>query len=293
MCGRYYSLFDKQQIAEHFHVRRTADNVGIIAPNWNVAPGDPQPVIRRGRETGERELVMMRWGVVPCFAKSEAEFKALSTINAKSDRLTDSKMWREPFAKRRCLVPASGLYEWPKHNKIKEEFLVSEVPKTSAESGDLFDLQELREGSGDLFPIKSGPAPAAAAHSSGKPLNRVVRAKPVKQVFAITLADQSATPFAFAGIWDSWKRPDGTRLETFAIVTTEPNELVAQIHDRLALILHPRDYDRWLGIPETGDPRPPFDLLHPYDAARMKMTPANPAVGNWRNNGPEMLQGPR
>jgi hypothetical protein len=39
MCGRYYSIFDKRQVAEHFHVRRSADNVGIIAPNWNVAPG--------------------------------------------------------------------------------------------------------------------------------------------------------------------------------------------------------------------------------------------------------------
>jgi putative SOS response-associated peptidase YedK len=65
------------------------------------------------------------------------------------------------------------------------------------------------------------------------------------------------------------------------LVTTEPNELVAQIHDRLALILHPRDYDRWLGIDDKGgDPRPPLDLLHPYDAD---------AVGNWRNNEPEML----
>jgi hypothetical protein len=50
VCGRYYSLFDKQQAAEHFHVRRTADNVGIIAPNYNVAPGDLQPVIRRSRD---------------------------------------------------------------------------------------------------------------------------------------------------------------------------------------------------------------------------------------------------
>jgi putative SOS response-associated peptidase YedK len=73
----------------------------------------------------------------------------------------------------------------------------------------------------------------------------------------------------------------------------EPNELVAQIHDRLALILHPKDYDRWLGIPMSGDPRPLLDLLHPYDASRMKMTPANPAIGNWRNNGPEMLDGPK
>jgi len=64
-----------------------------------------QPVIWRNRETGERELAMMRWGIVPWFAKTEIEFKKLSTINLKSDRLTDSKMWRAPFAKRRCLVP--------------------------------------------------------------------------------------------------------------------------------------------------------------------------------------------
>jgi putative SOS response-associated peptidase YedK len=62
----------------------------------------------------------------------------------------------------------------------------------------------------------------------------VKAAKPVKRVFAITLTEPG--PFAFAGIWDSWKRPDATRLETFALVITEPNELVAQIHDRLALI---------------------------------------------------------
>lgn len=56
---------------------------------------------------------------------------------------------------------------------------------------------------------------------------------------------------------------------------------------------HPRDYDRWLGIDDKGgDPRPQFDLLHPFDADKMKMTPANPAVGNWRNKGPEMLDAP-
>jgi putative SOS response-associated peptidase YedK len=103
MRGRYYSLFDKQQIAEHFHVRRTADNVAIIAPNYNMAPGDFQPVIRRSRDTGECELVIMRWGIVPWFAKCEDEFETLSTINAKSDRLTDSKMWRKPFARHGAL----------------------------------------------------------------------------------------------------------------------------------------------------------------------------------------------
>jgi putative SOS response-associated peptidase YedK len=69
------------------------------------------------------------------------------------------------------------------------------------------------------------------------------------------------------------------------VFATEPNELVA-------LILHPRDPDRWLGIPESGDPRPPLYLLHAFDASKMKMAPANPAIGNSRNNGPEMLDPP-
>jgi hypothetical protein len=67
--------------------------------DYNVTPDSMQPVIWRNRETGERELAVMRWGIVPCFAKTEIEFKKLSTINLKSDRLTDSKMWRDPFAK--------------------------------------------------------------------------------------------------------------------------------------------------------------------------------------------------
>jgi putative SOS response-associated peptidase YedK len=177
-----------------------------------------QPVISLNRETGERELVMMRWGIVPWFAKSEVEFKKLSTIDAKSDRLTESKMWRDPFAKRRCLVPAGGLYEWPKEGKAISQFY-NEVPTVEEEAGD----------SNNLF-----GTPLKTPEKTKKP-------KGIKRVFKITMADEGATPFAFAGIWDSWKRPDGTGLETFALVTTEPNELVSQIHDRLALILHPKD----------------------------------------------------
>ena len=58
---------------------------------------------------------------------------------------------------------------------------------------------------------------------------------------------------------------NGTRPETFALVTKEPNEPVSQIHERLALILHPKDYDRWLGVNEGGDPRLLLDLLHPFE----------------------------
>jgi putative SOS response-associated peptidase YedK len=138
-----------------------------------------------------------------CSAKTENEFRKLSTINGNGDRLLESKMWREPFAKRRCLMPASGLYEWLKENMAITQF----YPEPSQELGPV-----------DLF-----GTPEPTKRKAPKP-------KPVKRVFKITMADEGATPFAFAGIWDSWKRPDGTRLETFAIVATEPNELVSQIH---------------------------------------------------------------
>jgi putative SOS response-associated peptidase YedK len=110
-------------------------------------------------------------------------------------------MWREPFAKRRCLVPASGLYEWPKEGHAISPTYLPEPERTwevsPAEITDLF---------GSLMQTA-----------------RTIKApKPIKRVFAITTTEPG--PFAFAGIWDAWKRPDGIYLETFAIVTTEPNE---------------------------------------------------------------------
>lgn len=95
-------------------------------------------------------------------------------------------------------------------------------------------------------------------------------------------------PFAFAGLWDAWKDPsNGEWLLSFAIITTEPNELTGQVHDRMPVILHPRDYDRWL---ERGTvDQPPVDLLRPFDAEVMQAAPANPAVGSPKNNGAAML----
>jgi putative SOS response-associated peptidase YedK len=76
-------------------------------------------------------------------------------------------------------------------------------------------------------------------------------------------------------------------LDTFSIVTTEANELTDPIHDRMPVILHPREYDRWLN--NYDEARPPLDLLRSYESEGTRMTPANHAVGNVRNNGPEML----
>lgn len=113
MCGRYLRRSDKQRIAEAFHVAKGLADLVLPPWDYNVAPTTFQPVIREQRETGERELALMRWGLVPHFAKDLKNF-AYSTINARAEALSTSAMFREPFEQRRCLVPADGFYEWKK-----------------------------------------------------------------------------------------------------------------------------------------------------------------------------------
>jgi putative SOS response-associated peptidase YedK len=220
MCGRYYRRSDKQRIAEAFTLGKLRDGF-VLPPDYNVAPTTFQPVIRAGKETGERELVAMRWGMVPNFAKSLSDFKGFSTINAKAESLTSKAMWRAPFQRRRCIVPADGFYEWK----------------------------------------AIGPKR--------------------KQPYAFGLAE--GEPFGFAGVWDAWKDPAGGEwLQSFAIITTDPNELTAAVHNRMPVILKPSDYGRWLTRDDAE--RPPVDLLRPYDAAKMIAHLVDPRVGNVRNN---------
>jgi putative SOS response-associated peptidase YedK len=122
MCGRYYRKSDKQKIAEAFHVSKVDD---FPLPPWdyNVAPTTMQPIIRANRDTGERELVQLRWGLIPFFTKQISDVKGISTINARAETVAKSPSYREPFKKRRCLVPASGFYEWKKLDpKNKQPF---------------------------------------------------------------------------------------------------------------------------------------------------------------------------
>jgi putative SOS response-associated peptidase YedK len=84
-----------------------------------------------------------------------------------------------------------------------------------------------------------------------------------KQPYGIGLKDGSM--FAFADLWDRWTdKATGQKLETHTVITTEPNEVTAPIHNRMPVILAPKAYERWL---TSADPaRPPVDLLRPYDA---------------------------
>lgn len=107
-----------------------------------------------------------------------------------------------------------------------------------------------------------------------------------KRPYAIAL--RSGEPYAFAGLWELWKPREGPPLESFTIITTDPNEVMEPLHDRMPVILEPRDYDRWL---DPEDPqRPPVDLLRPYPAGKMHAWPVNERVGNVRNDDATLLE---
>ena len=121
MCGRYVRRGDKQKLAQHFRAQPNPAELPLPEADYNVAPTTHQPIIRQSRDTGEREMVLARWGLVPFFTKDLKDIKGLSTINARSETIMKAPTWREPFKKRRCLVPASGFYEWPKEGKSPKQ----------------------------------------------------------------------------------------------------------------------------------------------------------------------------
>jgi putative SOS response-associated peptidase YedK len=105
-----------------------------------------------------------------------------------------------------------------------------------------------------------------------------------KQPFAIAMKD--GAPFGIAGIWENWKEPaSGEWIRTFAIITTDANELVADIHDRMPVILAPNDYARWLS--EKPDPR---DLMRPFPAELMRMWPISTRVNKPENDDPSIVE---
>jgi len=107
-----------------------------------------------------------------------------------------------------------------------------------------------------------------------------------KKPMFVHLKDQSL--FAFAGLWEIWQSPDGGGLRTCTILTTEPNDLIAPLHNRMAVILDKADYDLWLSPDELGaDALKP--LLRAYDADQMEVYEVSKAVNNAANDVPECI----
>ena len=223
MCGRYTlrraalvgSLFDAASLPgfEEFTER----------PRFNLAPSLELPVIRLNK-TGGRAVGLVRWGLIPHWNKGKAKAQP---INARAETLATSGMFKQAFARRRCLVPADGFYEW-----------------------------------------------------------RRVDAKTKQPMFAHFPDDRL---FGFAGVWERWRESeDAEPLDTFAIITTTPNKLMAEIHDRMPVILRPEDYQRWL------DPETPLQdvekMLKPYADGELEAVPVNRAVNSPRNDTPDCIE---
>ncbi len=107
MCGRFASQLPPELLRRAFAALGDVPNT---APSWNVPPTQAALVVRRHPRTGERRLDALRWGLVPHFTK---DLKACKRpINARSESIAGSGMFRSALATRRCLVPADAFYEW-------------------------------------------------------------------------------------------------------------------------------------------------------------------------------------
>ncbi len=102
----------------------------------------------------------------------------------------------------------------------------------------------------------------------------------------ITLKDSEL--FAFAGLWDSWKRPDGEILRTCTIITTEPNELMTSIHNRMPAILSPQNWEAWLNS-EKSDEAQLLNLLGPYPTEQMQARPVSRQVNDPKHDTPALI----
>lgn len=219
MCGRYTHEYTWRELHAMYTGTKLVTPDADPEPAYNVAPTQLQWVVVP-TDAGEAAAVEMRWGLLPAWAKDTK--MAYSTINARLESIAEKPSFRGAWkAGRRCLVLASGYYEWPEKEQTKQR----------------------------------------------------------KQPYYIHLPETKV--MVFGGIWE--RRGD---LETYSIVTKDPDPVVAGLHDRMPLILLPSMWTDWLtgstddamGIAMTA-PEPPL-AFHKVD----------PAVGNVRNQGPQLIE---
>ena len=218
MCGRYALHTHPDVIALTFGLSRMPE----FKPRYNIAPSSDVLVIRENSERG-RIADLYRWGLIPGWAKDPAIGNKLA--NARGETVAEKPSFRAAFKRWRCLVPASGFYEWKGVAGRKQPYYIR--PK----GGELFGL---------------------------------------------------------AGISELWNGPDGP-LRTVCLITTEPNELMRGIHDRMPVIVPREDYTAWLD-PGNQDTAKLKGFIRSYPAERMEAFPVSKAVSYARNEGAEVIE---
>jgi putative SOS response-associated peptidase YedK len=222
MCGRYaiYGPVSRK----NRETLRFLDRELTFGPVYNAAPTLELPVYRVSPRRGP-ELKLLRWGLVPFWAKNAGI--GAKMINARADTVAEKPAFREAFGRRHCVVPMSGFYEWRKAGAGKTPYYVHLL------NAELFGVAGLHE----FWPGKDGAAP----------------------------------------------------IESFTIITTDANELMRPLHDRMPAILHEADYEAWLK-PQDRTRAELASLLAPYPAEEMRAYPVSPLVNSARNEGPELIE---
>lgn len=227
MCGRFALSMRPEDLLDAFEI--TTTYTGPILPaDWNITPTREIYAVRDNRE-GERELATLSWGLIAPWAdnRSDALRSQSQAINARSESVHEKPTFRRAFTRRRCLIPASGYYEWA---------------------------------------TELGPYPP-------------------KQPFFI----QGEGLIAFAGIWDRWRAPDGSLLESAAIITRPAVEFLAKVHHRMPTFLPSDRWDRWLdpSLTTTFEIRALMELEEP--ARGLRAYPVSSKVNSTTNNGPGLM----
>lgn len=221
MCGRFVAWTDPDGLARFLMVDdRDADD---LPPSYNVAP--THEVYAATVRDHRRTLVTLRWGLVPSWAHDA--HTAGQRINARAETAADKPAFRDAFARRRCLIPANGFYEW-----------------------------------------RTGPGGTKVPHY---------------------IARTDGGLLAFAGIWSSWRGPDrDVPLYTCAILTTAANARVADLHDRMPVVLPPHAWDEWLD-PDHPAPHALRRLLVPAPDEALRVHAVSQEANSPRNNHPGLV----
>jgi putative SOS response-associated peptidase YedK len=267
MCGRFVSARKRAELLEEFAVQRdtvTADREA----DYNVAPTKRIYTVLDRQD--ERELRLVRWGLVPSWAKDTKGGARL--INARAETVASKPSFRAAFARRRCLIPADGYYEW------QTDAAVSRGDSPTASGAPAPDHPR-------------PPYPPGHVRSKGKNIGHAA-----KQPFYIYRTDGGI--LAFAGIYELWKNPEVPEDHEDAwywsasIITTDATDEIGKIHDRTPMVIAPGDWADWLD-PANREKEHLLATMHPAMSSGdggLTARPVSTTVNSVRNNGPDLIE---
>ena len=118
MCGRYTQKESLEQLLKRLGLSKILS----LKPRFNIAPSQMVPCVRQPQETGHRETVMLKWGLIPSWAKDPSI--GYKMINARAETVAEKPSFRKAFKRQRCLLLADGFYEWKREGKAKQPYYI-------------------------------------------------------------------------------------------------------------------------------------------------------------------------